>query len=541
MLKIMIVDDEPLLRMAIKGLLDWAANGFRMLPDASNGKTAIELIEKEAPDILFTDVKMPVVDGVELIKYIENMHPKIKTVVLSNYDDFSYVKEALVHGAVDYILKATITPESLINIINKLKEEFIRDGNIEKEHLKKKNEIDKNFLFLKNEFLKKLVNGSINTFDEIQFYNNYYNAELKDGRVIVCTLLADEWTELSQKYRDEDKNIIQNAIITIWDELSENQGIFFLYNLNHYVLILYMDGFSENSFLNNVYELLSRFQTAIFRYTNISFTIGVSGIKEKHTDIHTAYKESVNAAVYRFYMGKGKIYNYGEVIIKDEDQKIKLMCKDNIKCIKDSFERGNLDTVNDILRNWFKDIEEKYYDISWVKQSLAEFIIFLRSTLIESLDDYGMDIMRSEKVYSQFNQCESYSEVKNLAIEHVRQLEENLKKGKFKKYSDIVGKAIEKICTNYDKGINLNSTAESINVNPSYLSRLFLKETGKNFIDYLTEIKVKKAMMLLKESNLSVQEVGEEIGYQNTKYFNRVFKKSAGISPYKYRIMSRYK
>lgn len=539
MLKIMIVDDEPLLRMAIKGLLDWEANGFKMLQDASNGKAAIELIEKEAPDILLTDIKMPGFDGVELIKYIENKHLQIKTVVLSNYDDFSFVKEALVHGAVDYILKVTITPESLINVINKLKEKFIKDKCDEKEHSKRENEIKRNFLLIKDEFLKNLVNGNISTFDEIQFNNNYYNTGLKDGKYIVCTLLADEWSGLAQKYNSEEGTVLQNTIITILNEISKFDGIFFSYNLNHYVLIIYMDGVSESSFSNNVYEVLSRFQTTIFRYTSISFTVGVSRVNGKLSDIHAAYKESILAAVYRFYMGNGKIYKYGDIAIKDEDPRAKWMSKNNIKIIKDSLERGNMEGINSILKDCFEDIEQTHNHISLVKHFFADLVIFLRSSLIELVDDYEIDMARSEKVYSQFNQCDTYLEVKNLMLEQVNIMEKSLRIGKLKKYSDIVGKAIENICADYDKSITLNSVAERINVNSSYLSRLFLKETGKNFIYYLTEIKVKKAMKFLKESNLSVQEIGEKIGYQNSKYFNRVFKKIAGISPYKYRINSK--
>lgn len=539
MLKIMIVDDEPLLRMAVKSLLDWEASGFKMLEEASDGESAIELIRKEAPDILLTDIKMPGMNGVELIKYIENRYPQIKTVVLSNYDDFNFVKEALLHGAVDYILKATITPESLIHVINNLKEKLVKDERDEKENSKRENEIKKNFQRSKIEFLKNLISGSISSPEEIQFNNNYYQAGLKDTKYIVCTLLADEWSGLAQKYKGEEKTILQNTVMTILDEISKFDGLFFAYNLNHYILIIYMDGFSENSFLSSVYEMLSRFQTAVFRYTNISFTAGISKIKGKLPEIHAAYRESVQAAVYRFYMGAGKIFKYGDVAIKEEDPGVKWRSKDNIKRIKDSVERGNMDGINCILKDCLEDIEQAHYHISWVKQFLADFIVFLRSTLIEYIEDCEIDMTGGEKVYSRFNECETYSEMKNLAFEEIKQMGQSLKKGRLEKYSDIVGKVIENIYANYDKSITLHSIAEHINVNSSYLSRLFVQETGKNFIDYLTEFKVKKAMKLLEESNLSVHAIGEKIGYPNPKYFHRVFKRIAGVSPYQYRAKSK--
>ncbi len=539
MLKIMIVDDEPLLRMALKNLVDWEANGFRMLPDASNGDNAIDLIKTEAPNILLTDIKMPGMNGVELIKYLQDNYPQVKTVVLSNYDDFSYVKEALLHGAADYILKANITPEKLINTINVLKDKFILDEYQEKESLKRENEVKRNFDWLRNEFLKNLVIGKISTFEEIQFYNNYYETGMKEGKYIVCTLIADEWAELNGKYSGEEIHILQNTINTILGEVIQFDKIFFPYNINHYVLVIYMDCFSENSFISSIYEALSRFQTAVLRYTNISFTVGISGIKEKLQEIHIAHKESIQAAVYKFYKGSGKIYKLGDITLKDEDPGVKWINKENIRAIKDSLERGKMDCIDKILEECFADIEQNQYDITLVKQFFTDFIIFIRNSLIEHAEKYEADIERVEKISNQFNMCETYSEAKNTLLMYTAGIESSLNKWNTMQYSEIVSKAVQNISANYDKNLTLNSVADSINVNSSYLSRLFLKETGQNFIDYLTDIKVKKAMSFLIGSNLSVQEVGEKVGYQNPKYFNRVFKKLAGVSPNQYRKTNR--
>lgn len=539
MLKIMIVDDEPLLRMALKSLIDWEANGYKVLPAASNGDNAIDLIKKETPDIILTDIKMPGMNGVELIKYLKKSYPQIKTVVLSNYDDFSYVKEALMHGAADYMLKANITPEKLITTINILKDKFIMDEYQEKESLKRENEVKRNFDWLKNEFLKSLVIGKINTLEEIQFYNNYYETGMKEGKYIVCALITDEWAELNGKYDGEGIHLLQNTINTILNEILQFDKIFFPYHINHYVLIIYMDGFSENTFISSIYEALSRFQKAVLRYTNISFTVGVSKIKEKLQEIHVAHKESIQAAVYKFYKGSGKIYKLGDVVLKDEDPRVKWINKENIRIIKDSLERGKLDCIDKILKDCFDDIEQNQYDITLVKQFFTDFILFIRNSLIEHAEKYEAHIERVEKISNQFIMCETYSEAKNALLNHIAGIKSSLAKWNSEQYSDIVSKAIQDISANYDKNLTLNSVADNINVNSSYLSRLFLKETGQNFIDYLTDFKVRKAMTFLVSSNLNIQEVGEKVGYQNPKYFNRVFKKLTGVSPNQYRKTNR--
>ncbi len=536
MLKIMIVDDESLLRMAVKSLLDWEANGFIMLPDASNGETALELIEREFPDILLTDIKMPVMDGVELIKQIERRFPQVKTIVLSNYDDFNYVKEALTHGAVDYILKANITPENLIKVINNLKEKFITDERITHESLKRENEVQKSFQFLKNEFLKNLINGDITSLGEIEEKNDYYDAGLRKGRFVVCAILADDVGKLTQKYQGEESTLLQNTIITIMNEILVVDKSFIVCNPYHFALILYTGSCTEVNIGSETFEILTRFQTAIFRYANISFTIGISGIKEKLSELSVAYHESVDAASYRFYLGKGKIYRHNEIKLTLEDPQVKWMNKSNLNCIADSFEKGNMDGITGILNDCFEDIAQRRYSIYAIKKFLTDFIVFLRSTFLEMMEEYEVDFIQSETVLKQVNQCESLSEVAELVFGHIQQIETYLKSDDVAKHSDIIGKALKIIRASYDKNISLNSVASDINVNPSYLSRLFLKETRKNFIDYLTEYRIKKAMGFLEEGKLRVHEVGEKIGYPNSKYFNRVFKKVTGVSPQQYRM-----
>lgn len=115
--KILIVDDEYLLRQGIKHLLDWEKEGFQIVGEASNGKEALDLIEKLQPHIVISDIVMPIMDGVDLTKIIKSRFPKIQVLILSSYSDFEYVKDTFKHGVNDYILKPTLDPQELLSLL----------------------------------------------------------------------------------------------------------------------------------------------------------------------------------------------------------------------------------------------------------------------------------------------------------------------------------------------------------------------------------------------------------------------------------------
>ena len=120
--KIMIVEDEPILRQGLEILGDWEKNGLHLIGSASNGEEALARMETECPDIIITDIMMPVMDGIALIERVKEIFPRTELIVLSNYSDFQYVKQAMKAGASDYLLKAQIDFDSLMGVVNKIRD-----------------------------------------------------------------------------------------------------------------------------------------------------------------------------------------------------------------------------------------------------------------------------------------------------------------------------------------------------------------------------------------------------------------------------------
>lgn len=124
MYQVLIVDDEPIVKIALRSMLDWGTLGFHICATASNGQEALEMAEKYRPDLIICDLKMPVMDGIELIQTAKDRKMDCEFLVISNYEDFNYVRTALVLGASDYILKVSISPEELTSQLQKIREKL---------------------------------------------------------------------------------------------------------------------------------------------------------------------------------------------------------------------------------------------------------------------------------------------------------------------------------------------------------------------------------------------------------------------------------
>ena len=131
-LKVLIVDDDYMARTHIKSLVNWNKEGFEICGEAANGKAAIEIIDKKAPDIVITDMSMPVFDGASLIKHLEQNYPDIKAIAVSGYDDFDYVRKSMKSGAIDYLLKHKLDSPTLMEVLNVASSLILRKGIINK-------------------------------------------------------------------------------------------------------------------------------------------------------------------------------------------------------------------------------------------------------------------------------------------------------------------------------------------------------------------------------------------------------------------------
>lgn len=401
MIKFLIVDDEPLVRNGLLNSIEWKEYQIDVIGAASNGLEAIDIIEKNPPDIVLTDIRMPGMDGLELAEWIKVNYPQILVVFLTGYSEFEYARAALKLDAVDYLLKP-VNEEELRGILDRLRVSIESKHRQEQEDIRKREIIKEAMLVLQDNFISSILNEQMNAAlieERMSFYEIPFSAESFMITVFEVNL-PDTSTEGGLTLSNVKKSL-KEMIISVFSSFDQK---YVLSSENYLILILSLNQKNTCEKSNNE---VPQFFEEIRKSANtkaFKVNIGVSGIYAGMENVNVCYAEALNSLI----LGG----------------------------------RQSRKTVEEIKR------------------------------FIES---------------------------------------------------------------NYMKDIDLKTISDKFYLNSSYLSRLFSCETGISFTDYLTQCRMDKAVVLMKDPALKIYEISEMVGYSSEKYFARVFKKSFGITPYEYR------
>ncbi|GMQ57373.1 hypothetical protein AN1V17_17680 [Vallitalea sediminicola] len=511
MIRTLIVDDDYLVRMFLLAVTDWEKEGFLIVDNVQDGEQALEKIELLKPELVITDISMPVMDGISLIKEIKKRQIQCKIIVLSCHDDFDYVKEALKHGADDYILKNAFNKKNIDNILNTLRTK-VDEGREEAKEKKKllhladlgSNELKKKFLY----------NVSKNKYDYNQLkqkcINNDLNLSLLKTAVIEIKIL--------KTYEPNNKNDQQKQISIFNDLVGMSQNIIdksYKYEIiatkdYNYTIIVDATSISSHLILN---EIAGKFHKFIEEKYELSSVIGVSDICIGKESLKNAYNHAQKALERSFY-NKDKIL-YHELINIIHKEKTFNRFYDDIKKLLIT---ADIEEIMERSKEQIKYFEREYINsavvIDWMKEM-----------------DRILQIDREPQIYEHITSIEQVKRMIDNYREHIHYYP-NIPT----KITNItVAKAIEYMNNNYEKTISLTSVAEQLDVNSTYLSRIFKNETKMNFTDYLAAIRIDNAKSLLSSTNKKIKDIAKLCGFYDYRYFCKIFKKIVGLSPLCYR------
>lgn len=526
----MIVDDEIIARVGMKSLIDWGKHGFEMVGDAENGAKALELAKEVEPDIIITDIRMPVMDGIELIRAVNELNLGTRFIVLSSYDDFVYVKQAMKLGAEDYLLKLELEAKNLLAILNitrlKIRQERKQTNNIGK----KKEAIDDATV---DKSFKDLLFG----------YSKDYDQSLNQIKRNIVHKIEDNVICLSIQLlkREHDVNVLEKSQTTIHASISDTikqiipnygQGRMIYLGKNNFVIICAMqNSISQKNvtgvilkFCNDIIELL--------KYSlNIAATVGASNIHSNIKALHLAYKESQEA------VESGSLYCPGRsslyAAIKQVNQKRNyIQLEEELVLLEDALKKSEFESVKKIFED-IKSIMQVPYKFSRKSiNGICHMLIFIIKRYVV---DNKLDITNvwREDPYEMVHELSSIEEY----IDWVNEMQINI----FKQMNDyhnhhfMIIKIKKYISENFNKDISLQDAANYLNLSSGYFSRFFSGEMGETFTDYIIKLRIEHAKELIKASNFKIYEIAEMVGYENQHYFSRIFKKVTGLTPQQYK------
>lgn len=534
MLKLLIVDDERLDREGLKEQIDWGKFGISEVETAKNGFEAINIMNTFKPDILITDIKMPGMSGLELAEKAVIIMPRIKIVFVSGYDDFEYVRNALKIRAYEYILKP-VDSEELINVLKQIISEILEERRVEQEKTILLNNIKESEVILKKNLLLDLVNGSLkleNIWDEIE----KLNIKINKGYYYVVILEIDDYKYILQMKGIQKINEIHENIIEILKGIIRTDCLIEYIQIQpwRYILVFSMNARANEEIDNNdcvaiSEEIIAKMKT---KY-DTSLTIAIGNSVNKIEDINISYSNSCQAIVPKLYKGKGKVLLF-QPKVKDKSENIDFqnICNELMQAIK-SFDinRANY-FINYLFESFSKcNILNEKYIINCSINILSRIEIILLDMNEQKEDIFGENVI----LWSNIIEYDALPDVMGIMKDIFQKIISYLENKNSNKKRKLVKLVIKYIDDNYSKDLTLKDIANHFYYSPNYLGALFKEEIGKGFADYLTEVRMKKAAELLKQTQLKAYEVAGMIGYKNLSAFINQFKINFEVTPKEYR------
>ncbi|RDW21358.1 hypothetical protein CWR48_02835 [Oceanobacillus arenosus] len=532
MYKIMLVDDDYLVLEYLTQMVPWEKLGFSISGKFQDGEQALTYIKSEMVDLVITDIGMPIMDGINLIRHIKGLNPNIYSVILSCHDDFTYAQQALKLDAYDYILKESMESDKIINLLIKLKEKLDREKEMKNqmEILKKKN-----LLTLKSRFLDWVLE---NKQDEESIWKKQEGSEIGlDINFSICIpviCFIDRYEEIRNVYSSDEilKLRIDNIVSDTLKGTRKNfsifykESMFFIFYSDSYFMVNNHNHFQEVA--KSIKEILHSLQDKM----NISIT-SIVGNECKITEgIREQLKMMINMAEQRFYMEDASIVKLEKLSYSSEN--IFIYYANAFEELRTQMVQRNTYGIENTIHKWVTFINEHKFHPNTVREWMLKLLLDL-SLKFNSIQNF-------EPKYSI-----SVAEDFITKAETIFQIEETLKSALIKiikKIEDIdkvsrrteIVKAQNYVLMNLDKKISLKDVANYLYLHPSYFSRLYKKDTNENFIDFVIKSKMERAKELIDSSNVTMGEISEMLGFDSKSYFFKTFKKQFGISPTEYKF-----
>lgn len=534
LLKVLIVDDDIVTRTSLSTMLDWEKQGFALAGGAVNGEHAIRMIENNLPDIVITDMSMPIMDGIVLIEYLERKYSNIRIIALSGYDDFDYVRQSMKKGAVDYLLKHKLTPGLLLAALDaarqqiRHKQEEQADRHHTKEQLASAKEI------LTQEFILQLVTGEIKETEKITRGLRRLDINLDTKNLVVVAVEIDDYSLLADAYPVNERNKLLRTFLEIARGMLNEYGksVIAAVSEGAFVILFSFGDINSGAYIHNhVTSALERIKTGIWKYLNITASFGISNPCGHIPELSGFYMEAQKALKERFYEGKNRLLRQSTAERNNQSNyTLDLQDEKNLTLLIKSFEKQ---AIHAYVENLFREIQNEKVDYNAVRMIAAE--LFNIATRIAREAGINISVLSGDIPFKMLQKYDTASDIKILILNIYDRLVDLLKASiPQKAYSEITKKAVAYIHANYSKSFSLNDVAEHAGVNSSYLSHIFKGETGKGFVEYINSVRIEKARTLIENGNMGLKAIVKELGFSGYNYFFKVFKEFVGMTPLEY-------
>jgi len=546
MYKLMVVEDEAMIRRGIVNSVPWQTLGFEVACEGKNGKHALDILKTNPVDVLLTDIKMPIMGGIELAKKAREMYPDIEIIILSGFSDFEYARQAISFRAFDYLLKPT-NKTKLLNAFTELKMRMDYKRDLKEEIFSSSIYANAGYETMRNDFIEALLEGDKSLFEdfdekslllELDFGGSLYTAAtIKFNRKSIYEQLNSSWATDKRLLTFSYNNVIKEALGNIDNSYCVVED----YDTINFIFCFSSEEEQSKLMMSCLESIGENIHHCLFKNVNVPYTIGVGLSYPTIHHISKSFTQAKRSIQNNFYIEEKKIHIYQDNNDSKYEQNFIQFYPEEMQNAAVAISSGNKKDTEKYLIKMFKGLVDKKLLPEIVKNYCISLKFMVQAKLSNS-HETAKGLM--SKDYNEFvknaitvNELKAY--VLNVMVSLAKEIDETIDSTSINEQRMVIEKAKLFIRDHLSEKVNLKLISEQVYLSETYFSFLFKKVTGVTYIDYIQKLRMNEAKKLLVTTTFKVYEIAEMIGYSDYKYFSVQFKKYVAMTPKDYRNQKR--
>lgn len=529
MYKILLADDEGIVLDSLKFIISKNFGESCIIRTAKSGRQVIELSQEFVPDIAFVDIQMPGIKGIDAIREVRTFNKKCQFIIMSAYDKFQFAQEAINLGVIEYLTKPA-SREKIVATLEKAMKNIDLDRSKRSQDLMIREKLEAVVPLIENGFINQLLFQEdfapyLDRYQELlNFHEDYgwimtleYGDSLEDGTMenpVGSTVHL-------QKYHLAFREIIKEFFPTsiIGPVMASHVSVFIPHKA------------SEISYEERIHDIESsrNMVRKLKKQIDLKFRCGIGNLYPI-TEQNKSYEESTRSL---------RADNKSSVVHL-KDIKMELEYEPDYPAdleaqLFDSVRKGDSSNAGRIANQFFDWMLQNYSDYPQsIRTKALEFVIWAeRELFLKGAVPYGF-LCRKDYLDT-ILACSTYEELRHWYLRKIGDAADKVSQAKEEKETSLIGKAKQYIQQNFSKELPLEEVSRYVDLSPYYFTKLFKEETGQTFVEYLTELRIRRAKEMLRNPSSSIKEICIEAGYSDPNYFSRIFKKVTGMTPTEYR------
>ncbi|MGN7170760.1 response regulator [Paenibacillus cellulositrophicus] len=524
-MKVIIVEDEPRVRKGLSEAVDWSRLGMQLVGTACNGEEGWELFQSERPDLVIADIRMPIMDGLEMTRRIFEQAPETKVMIISGHDEFEYAQRCVSLGVQNYLLKP-VGRRELAAELEKIMGDWRSERHLREQASQYQRKLRAHLQQLRSVFLEEWLGGSGHrTVTELMESLSFLEIRLNPETVASVAIFELDGDK-KPAYSVSDRRLLEFALHNLLEELLAGRGAAYQRG-NGQTVVIYQDETDEDAEGFQAWVHVSKEHAGGLLRVGVTAAVGPQAVPL--TELPMMFQEAQRILGLKLSLGSGLVLQ--ECMIRPVHEQLAVLHESYESLLVHGVELNDSEEIRRVLEQHFSKWTESK-EIPFAEEIFFQFTgLFtkLAHRLGKSIRDYlGAEDL---KKWQQPELFRSMDEIKNWWIRRFNDLSDSYQGFRADRKTKIIQQVMQYVDEHMDENITRKDAAGHVFINSSYLSRLFKEVTGDSFSNYVLNRKMERAIHLLQVERVMVYEVADRLGYKDPSYFARVFKKHTGKSP----------